>query len=133
MQTAFARYLVVLTLLSATGASAQEGKIIQLKQPVIGCENKADLKDFPYELPKMISTSKMPLPYREGRCIRLAPGRLIITQVQGTYTCLHRRGHSCLWVRSEDVGVPMIGDFGTPGQGGRRAPAESAPEFTPLR
>jgi hypothetical protein len=73
MQTAFARYLVVI-LLSATGASAQEGKIIQLKQPIIGCENKADLRDFPYELPKAISLSEMPLPYREGRCVKLAPG-----------------------------------------------------------
>jgi hypothetical protein len=147
MRTTFARYLVVI-LLSATGASAQEGtilhmkrpvigkgKTVQLKEPVIGCENKADLKDFPHVLPETISPSEMPLPYREGHCIRLAPGQLRITQVQGTYACLRSAGHSCLWVRSEDVGAPIVGDFPTPEQEDRllAPPERGRPEFTPLR
>jgi hypothetical protein len=145
MQTTSALCLLVI-LLSAIGASAQEAglgtlpfnrhlestKVVQLKQPIIGCEKKTDLRDFPSELPKAISLAEMPLPYREGRCIRLEPGRLIIAQVQGTYACLQQRqGHSCLWVRSEDAGVPIIGDFGPPGQGGGRTRGRDAPEFTP--
>jgi hypothetical protein len=101
---------LVLLLLLAPGALARGGKIIQLKQPIIGCTDKADLGQVPAELPKDISSWEMPLADWQGQCSLLSPGRGRIERVEGTYTCLEAPRHSCLWVRSEEIGVPIVGD-----------------------
>jgi hypothetical protein len=133
MRTNSAHYLLLFVLL-ASGASAQEGRVVHLGQPVIACERKTDLRDFPAALPKTISLAEMPLPYREGRCIRLAAGPVRIARVQGTYACLRHRLHSCLWVRSEDAGAPMVGDFPDEPHGAsklRRSVPDESPVFSP--
>lgn len=134
MRTGFAASLF-LSVLLGSGASAHEAKVIHLDRAVIACEGKADLRDFPADMRKINFLAEMPLPYRQGRCIRLAPGSARIEKVQGTYACLRQLRHSCLWVRSEDAGVPMIGDFPEiPARGApkvRHAAPGERPAFTP--
>jgi hypothetical protein len=126
MRASLARYLLLIGLF-VSGASAQEGKIIQLKQPVIGCRNVTDLRQFPAVLPTDFPESKKPLEYLQGRCIRLAPGRVRIERVQNTYACVAAGRRSCLWARSEDAGVPIFGDDGF--RPSSRGPERAAPFF----
>jgi hypothetical protein len=109
MQRIFAAF-VLLLLSIVSVAPAQADNIIQLKHPIIGCTEKADLGHFSAELPPGISRADTPLAYRQGRCIRIPIGPIRIERAEGTYTCLQARRHSCLWVRSEEIGRPIIGD-----------------------
>jgi hypothetical protein len=97
-------------LLSGFVAAARADKVVELKQPVIGCAAKADLGHFPHPSAGDISQPEMPLPYRSGRCIRLARGPIRVERVEGTYTCVRASRHSCWWVRSEEIGMPIKND-----------------------
>jgi hypothetical protein len=110
MRRTFASFLILLVL-CGHAASAPTGKIIDLKQPIIGCLHKADLGHFPPGLQKGISRIDMPRAYRQRRCVRLPRGSARISRVEGTYACLRFARHSCWWVRSEEIGVPIIGDM----------------------
>jgi hypothetical protein len=89
--------MLVLSLLAPFGP-ARADKIIVLKQPVLGCANKADLaragKDFP----------------KDARCIQLSKGPVKIHRIEGTYTCVYRPSNPCLWVPSELIGESIMDD-----------------------
>jgi hypothetical protein len=89
--------LSFLALLPPLGP-ARANKIILLKQPVLGCADKADLARAGKDLPK------------DARCIQLSKGPVKIQQIEGTYTCVYRASNPCLWVPSEVIGESIMDD-----------------------
>jgi hypothetical protein len=89
--------LALLALLAPVGP-AQANNIILLKQPVLGCADKADLARAGQDLPK------------DARCIQLSEGPVKIRRVEGTYTCVYRGSNPCLWVPSELIGQSIMDD-----------------------
>lgn len=97
MPKKFATLMLALSLLAAVGP-ARANKIILLKQPVLGCAQKADLARAAKDLPKA------------ARCIELAKGPVKIDRIEGTYTCVYRASNPCLWVPSELIGESIMDD-----------------------
>jgi len=98
----FGAFLLVVSLLMPV-VSAQADRIIRLKRPVIGCVDKTDLGRF--AVPDGHSQTSKPLGANNARCVRLSPGPIRIERVEGTYACVHSARYSCLWVRSEQIGI----------------------------
>jgi hypothetical protein len=88
----------LLSALLAPVGPAQANNIILLKQPVLGCADKADLARAGNDMPKA------------ARCIELSAGAVKIRRVEGTYTCVYRGSDPCVWVRSELIGVSIMDD-----------------------
>jgi hypothetical protein len=97
MPRKFRILMLVLSLLAPLGP-AHANKIILLKQPVLGCADKADLARAGKDLPK------------DARCIQLSKGPVKIQRVEGTYTCVYRASNPCLWVPSELIGESTMDD-----------------------
>jgi hypothetical protein len=90
--------LLALFALLAPLGPARANEIILLKQPVLGCADKADLARAGKDLPK------------DARCIQLSKGPVKIQRVEGTYTCVYRASNPCLWVPSELIGESIMDD-----------------------
>jgi hypothetical protein len=97
MPRKFRILMLVLSLLAPLGP-ARANKIILLKQPVLGCVDKADLARAGKDLPK------------DAHCIQLSKGPVKIHRVEGTYTCVYRAANPCLWVPSELIGESIMDD-----------------------
>jgi hypothetical protein len=85
----------------------------ELKQPFLGCAQKADLDRVVKMMDESsgVEKAKRALRYGRAHCVQLQKGIVSVVRRLGDDTCVVRRPYqSCLWVPTELIGSSFLDD-----------------------